>query len=103
MKKQMTIADLIDAQACSFDGFSKEEIASAYEDLVMHQHEFESNTESGDYLRQEVFKHFKEDHPECSTVEELAIHADLEDDSAAKFVCQVKLDAEAYASSIANP
>ena len=103
MKKQTATADLIDAQACSFDGFSKEEIASAYEDLVMHQHEFESNTRGGDYLRQEVFKHFKENHPECSTVEELAIHADLEDNTAAKFVCQVKLDAKAYASSMAKP
>lgn len=103
MKKQMATIDLIDAQACSFDGFSKEEIASAYEDLVMHQHEFESNTEGGANLRQEVFKHFKEDHPECSSTEELAIHADLEDNSAAKFVCQVKLDAEAYASFMAKP
>ena len=85
------------AQACFIEDFSKEEIADAYEILVMNQQEFLSYTEGGNYLRREAMQHFKNDHPDCRTIEQLAIQADLEDNIDIKNACTLKLNAEKYA------
>lgn len=47
------------AKAHSFDAFTQDEIADAYEICITHQEEFLSNTPGGVYLRNEAFKHFK--------------------------------------------
>lgn len=85
--------ETIFAQACSIDTFSKEEIANAYETLVTNQQEFLSDTESGHYLRREAMRHFKNSHPDCDTIEQLAMQADLEDNVDVKNACVIKLNA----------
>ena len=89
-------------QACSIDTFSKEEIADAYETLVINQQEFLSDTEGGHYLRREVLKHFKDAHLDCETIEQLAIIADLEDNVDVKNACMIKLNAEKYVEELLN-
>lgn len=100
MKKQMTEA--MSVQAHSIDAFSKEEINDAYEMLVAHQQEFLSDTEGGHYLRREAMKHFKDSHPECDTIEQLAMQADLEDNVDVKNACVIKLNAEKCAEELLN-
>ena len=100
MKKQMI--ETIFAQACSIDTFSKEEIANAYETLVTNQQEFLSDTESGHYLRREAMRHFKNSHPDCDTIEQLAMQADLEDNVDVKNACVIKLNAQKYAEELLN-
>ena len=85
------------AQACSIDSFSKDELADAYETLVLNQQEFLSSTEGGKYLRREVLRHFKDAHPECQTIEQLAMQADLDDDIDVKNACTIKIEASKYA------
>ena len=80
-------------QACSIDAFSKEEIADAYETLVTNQQEFLSDTEGGHYLRREAMRRFKNSHPDCKTIEQLAMQADLEDNVDVKNACTIKLNA----------
>ena len=100
MKKQMI--ETIFAQTCSIDAFSKEEIADAYETLVTNQQEFLSDTEGGHYLRREAMRRFKDSHPECDTIEQLAMQADLEDNVDVKNACTIKLNAEKYAEELLN-
>ena len=100
MKKQMI--ETIFAQTCFIDAFSKEEIADAYETLVTNQQEFLSDTEGGHYLRREAMRHFKNSHPECDTIEQLAMQADLEDNVDVKNACTIKLNAEKYAEELLN-
>ena len=89
-------------QACSIDTFSKEEIADAYDTLVANQQEFLSDTEGGHYLRREAMRRFKDSHPECDTIEQLAMQADLEDNVDVKNACTIKLNAEKYAEELLN-
>ena len=100
MKKQMI--ETIFAQACSIDTFSKEEIADAYEMLVTNQQEFLSDTENGHYLRREAIRRFKNSHPDCDTIEQLAMQADLEDNVDVKNACVIKLNAQKYAEELLN-
>ena len=100
MKKMMK--EDMHAQAHFSKTFSKEEIADAYEIVVRNQEEFLSATDGGKRLRQEVVKHFKDSHPECTTNEQLAMQADLEDDIDAKNVFKLKIDAEDYADNLLN-
>ena len=100
MKKQMI--ETIFAQTCSIDAFSKEEIADAYETLVTNQQEFLSDTEGGHYLRREAMRRFKNSHPDCDTIEQLAMQADLEDNVDVKNACTIKLNAEKYAEELLN-
>lgn len=88
------------AQALSFDGFTEDEIVDAYEMCVTHQEEFLSNDPGGQYLRQEALKHFKDAHPECKTIEQLAMYADLENDTDVKNACVIKIDAQRYAKDM---
>ena len=88
------------AQVLSIEDFSKEELADAYEMLVINQQEFLSNTEGGHYLRREAMKHFKNAHPKCETIEQLAMQADLEDDVDVKNICIIKMNAEKYANDV---
>ena len=97
MKRQMTGST--HAQALSFEGFTKDEIADAYEACVINQDAFLSDTLQGIRLRQEAMKHFKDVHPECKTVEQLAMQADLEDDIDVKNACILKINAQAYAEN----
>ena len=94
--------ETIFAQACSIDVFSKEEIADAYETLVTNQQEFLSDTEGGHYLRREAIRRFKNSHPDCETIEQLAMQADLEDNVDVKNACTIKLNAEKYAEELLN-
>lgn len=94
--------ETIFAQTCSIDAFSKKEIADAYETLVTNQQEFLSDTEGGHYLRREAMRRFKDSHPECDTIEQLAIQADLEDTVDVKNACTIKLNAEKYAEELLN-
>ena len=94
--------ETIFAQTCSIDAFSKEEIADAYETLVTNQQEFLSDTEGGHYLRREAMRHFKNSHPDCDTIEQLAMQADLEDNVDVKNACTIKLNAEKYAEELLN-
>ena len=94
--------ETIFAQTCSIDAFSKEEIADAYETLVTNQQEFLSDTEGGHYLRREAMRRFKDSHPECDTIEQLAMQADLEDNVDVKNACTIKLNAEKYAEELLN-
>ena len=87
-------------QACFIDVFSKEEIADAYETLVTNQQEFLSDTDGGHYLRREALKRFKNSHPDCETIEQLAIIADLENNVDVKNACTIKLNAEKYAEEL---
>ena len=87
-------------QACSIDSFSKEEIAAAYEILVQHQQEFLSDDPRGNYLRSEALRHFKALHPDCLTIEQLAMCADLEDNVDVKNACILKLEASEYADAL---
>ena len=89
-------------QACSIDTFSKEEIADAYEMLVTNQQEFLSDTENGHYLRREAIRRFKNSHPDCDTIEQLAMQADLEDNVDVKNACVIKLNAQKYAEELLN-
>ena len=91
------------AQAACFDGFTEDEIADAYEICIMNQQEFLSDTEGGKYLRREVLKHFRDRHPDCKTIEQLAIWADLENDVDVKNACNIRIDAEKYADMCLNP
>ena len=94
--------ETIFAQTCSIDAFSKEEIADAYETLVTNQQEFLSDTEGGHYLRREAMRRFKDSHPECDIIEQLAMQADLEDNVDVKNACTIKLNAEKYAEELLN-
>ena len=94
--------ETIFAQTCSIDAFSKEEIADAYETLVTNQQEFLSDTEGGHYLRREAMRRFKNSHPDCDTIEQLAMQADLEDNVDVKNACTIKLNAEKYAEELLN-
>ena len=96
------MTEVMSAQACSIDAFSKEEIVDAYETPVTNQQEFLSDTEGGHYLRREVLKHFKDAHLDCETIEQLAIIADLEDNVDVKNACAIKLNAEKYAEELLN-
>lgn len=91
------MTEVMSVQALSIDNFTKEELANAYETLIVHQEEFLSDYPLGSYLRQEALKHFKDSHPECKTIEQLAMMADLEDDVDIKNACVLKIDAEKYA------
>lgn len=79
---------------------SKNDIADAYEMLVNNTSEFLSDTPGGQYLRQEAMKHFKMDHPDCITIEQLAMQADLDNDIDIKNACMLKIDAERYAEKL---
>ena len=96
------MTEVMFVQACSIDAFSKEEIVDAYETLVTNQQEFLSDTEGGRYLRREAMKRFKDSHPECDTIEQLAMQADLEDNVDVKNACTIKLNAEKYAEELLN-
>ena len=90
------MTEIMSVQALSIDDFTKEELADAYEILVTHQEEFLSDDLRGSYLRQQALKHFKDSHPKCKTIEQLAVMADLEDDVDVKNACVLKIDAEKY-------
>ena len=98
-QQQLMMEDLMSAQACSIDSFSKAEIADAYEILVLNQQEFLSDSAGGRYLRSEVMRHFKDSHPDCTTPEQMAMAADLEDDIDVKNACIIKINAEKYAEN----
>ena len=82
-----------------YTDLSKEDIADAYETLMINNEEFLSDTPGGTYLRNEALNHFKHNHPECDTVEQMMIYADLEDDVDVKNACMIKIDAKKYAES----
>lgn len=74
-------------------GLSKEDLADAYELLMKNQQEFYSDTPIGRYCREEALRHFKQEHPNCSSIEQLAIYADLENDTDIKNACAMKIEA----------
>ena len=85
---------------CIDGSLTKEDIADAYEILVKHQQEFLSKDARGNYLREEALRHFKASHPDCQTIEQLAMCADLEDNIDVKNACILKLEASEYADAL---
>ena len=93
---------MIDAMSAQVHciNLSKNDIADAYEMLVNNTNEFLSDTPGGQYLRHEAMKYFKMDHPDCTTIEQLAMQADLDNNIDIKNACMLKIDAERYAEKL---
>lgn len=101
MSQQHTMKGIMSALAHCIDAnLTKEDIADAYETLIKHQQEFLSNDARGNYLREEALRHFKALHPDCLTIEQLAMCADLEDNVDVKNACILKLEAGEYADAL---
>ena len=95
-----TTVDTISAPVPSIELFSKEELADAYEMCVINQEAFLSDTPYGFRLRQEAFNHFKQGHPNCQTVEQIAVQADLENNVDVKNACILKMNAQEWANNM---
>ena len=99
MKDQMTIDNMY-APVISIEQFSKEELADAYETCITNQEAFLSDTIYGFRLRREALEHFKYGHPNCQTVEQIAVQADLENNVDVKNACILKMNAQEWANNM---